>query len=150
MRSVLYLCILWRKAMNKCLFCYQPVPSGEHHESCSKIFFGSANPPELDLDQEKINQLARITVNSRIALAGVQPKLSFTLQGEKNNKKLTLVGLWGEYILKPQSPNYPFMPEVEDLTMHLAKLFKIETAKHALIRTSSGELAYIFVNYQNS
>lgn len=27
--------------------------------------------------------------------------------------------------------------------MHLAKLFKIETAKHALIRTSTGELAYI-------
>ena len=25
------------------------------------------------------------------------------------------------------------MPEVEDLTMHLAKLFKIETADHALI-----------------
>lgn len=35
------------------------------------------------------------------------------------------------------------MPEVEDLTMHLAKLFKIDTAEHALIRTSSGELAYI-------
>lgn len=35
------------------------------------------------------------------------------------------------------------MPEVEDLTMHLAKLFKIETAQHALIETSNGELAYI-------
>jgi len=35
------------------------------------------------------------------------------------------------------------MPEVEDLTMHLAKFFKIETAYHALIRTSEGDLAYI-------
>ena len=35
------------------------------------------------------------------------------------------------------------MPEVEDLTMHLAKLFKIDTAQHALIRTSTGDLAYI-------
>lgn len=35
------------------------------------------------------------------------------------------------------------MPEVEDVTMHLAKLFKIETAEHALIRTSTGELDYI-------
>jgi serine/threonine-protein kinase HipA len=35
------------------------------------------------------------------------------------------------------------MPEVEDLTMHLARLFKIETAAHALIRTSTGDLAYI-------
>ena len=56
---------------------------------------------------------------------------------------MTLVGLWGDYILKPPSANYAYMPEVEDLTMHLAKLFKIETVEHTLIRTSKGELAYI-------
>src|SRR5690606_16918252 len=43
----------------------------------------------------------------------------------------------------PPSSDFSFMPEVEDLTMHLATLFKIETAKHTLIRTSTGELAYI-------
>ncbi len=56
---------------------------------------------------------------------------------------MTIVGLWGDYILKPQSAEFTFMPEVEDLTMHLARLFKIDTAEHALIRASSGELAYI-------
>ncbi len=49
----------------------------------------------------------------------------------------------GQFILKPQSNEFAFMPEVEDLTMHLAKLFNIKTAEHALIRTSSNELAYI-------
>jgi serine/threonine-protein kinase HipA len=82
-------------------------------------------------------------VNERLALTGVQPKISLSLSGEKGNKRLTLVGLWGDYILKPQSTDFAFMPEVEDLTMHLATLFKIETAKHALIRASAGELAYI-------
>lgn len=129
--------------MANCLFCYQPLETGAYHPVCSKKFFGTAQVPLLELDQEKLNQLAEITVNERLALTGVQPKISLSLAGEKGNKRLTLVGLWGDYILKPQSNEFAFMPEVEDLTMHLAKLFKIETAEHALIRTTIGELAYI-------
>lgn len=129
--------------MTNCLFCYQSVDIGDYHPACSKKFFGTTQVPVLELDQEKLNKLAQITVNERLALTGVQPKISLSLSGEKGNKRLTLVGLWGDYILKPQSTEFAFMPEVEDLTMHLAKLFKIETAAHALIRTSTGELAYI-------
>src|SRR5690554_1577968 len=129
--------------MTNCLFCYKPVETGEYHPACSKRFFGTAQVPFLELDQEQLIKLAQITVNERLALTGVQPKISLSLSGEKGNKRLTLVGLWGEYILKPQSADFAFMPEVEDLTMHLARLFKIETAAHALIRTSTGELAYI-------
>lgn len=136
--------------MTNCLFCYQPVESGEYHSKCSKKFFGTTQVPTLELDQEKLNQLATITVNERLALTGVQPKISLSLNNEEGNKRLTLVGLWGDYILKPQSAEYAFMPEVEDLTMHLAKLFKIETANHALIRTSTGDLAYITQRFDRS
>lgn len=129
--------------MTNCLFCYQSVESGEYHATCSKKFFGTTQVPLLELDQERLNKLAQITVNERLALTGVQPKISLSLIGEQTNKRLTLVGLWGDYILKPQSQDFAFMPEVEDLTMHLAKLFRIKTAQHALIRTSAGELAYI-------
>lgn len=129
--------------MANCLFCYQALETGEYHTSCSKNFFGTTQVPILELDKEELNKLAQITVNERLALTGVQPKISLSLNGEKGNKRLTLVGLWGDYILKPQSPDFSYMPETEDLTMHLAKLFKIETAAHALIRTSTGELAYI-------
>lgn len=129
--------------MSNCLFCYQLVETGEYHTACSKKFFGTTLVPVLELDQEKLNKMAQITVNARLALTGVQPKISLSLNGEKGNKRLTLVGLWGDYILKPQSTDFSFMPEVEDLTMHLAKLFKIETAEHTLIRTLAGELAYI-------
>ena len=139
--------------MNNCLFCYKSVHIGEYHNACSKKFFGTTQVPVLELDQEKLNQLAQITVNERLALTGVQPKISLSLNGEKTNKRLTLVGLWGDYILKPQSDHFAQMPQVEDLTMHLAKLFKIETAQHALIRTLTGELAYItkrFDRYSSS
>ena len=53
------------------------------------------------------------------------------------------MGLWGGYILKPQTNNYDHLPEVEDLTMHLADLAKISTVPHSLIRLKSGTLAYI-------
>jgi len=129
--------------MANCLFCYQALETGEYHVACSKKFFGTAEVPKLELDKEKLRQLAQFTVNERLALTGVQPKISVSLTGEKANKRLTLVGLWGNFILKPQSTDFKFMPEVEDLTMHLAKLFKIETAQHALIKTSTNELAYI-------
>ncbi|MGO1245034.1 MAG: HipA domain-containing protein [Sphingobacterium sp.] len=129
--------------MANCLFCYKLVEEGDYHPNCSKKFFGTSTIPILELDQEKLNKLAQITVNERLALTGVQPKISLSLNGEKGNRRLTLVGLWGDYILKPQSSDYPFMPEVEDLTMHLAKLFKFETAEHTLIKTSTGELAYL-------
>lgn len=129
--------------MSNCLFCYEPVKKGEYHARCSKKFFETSEVPMLELDKEKLNKLAQLTINERLALTGVQPKLSLGIEGEKDAKRLTLVGLWGNYIVKPQSTDFPYMPEVEDLTMHLAKLFKIETADHALMRTSTGELVYI-------
>ena len=35
------------------------------------------------------------------------------------------------------------MPEVEDLTMHLAELAKVNVVPHSLIRFADGELVYI-------
>jgi serine/threonine-protein kinase HipA len=129
--------------MNNCLFCYQPVKVGTYHLGCSKKFFGTMQVPVLEINREIIRNLAENTVNKRLALTGVQPKISLTIEGDRGHRRLTFVGLWGEYILKPQSDDYAYMPEVEDLTMHLAKVFKIETAEHALIRTTIGELVYI-------
>ena len=64
--------------MTNCLFCYNPVEEGDYHPNCSKKFFGTTTVPMLELDQEKLNKLAQITVNERLALTGVQPKISFS------------------------------------------------------------------------
>jgi serine/threonine-protein kinase HipA len=56
---------------------------------------------------------------------------------------MTIVGLWGAFILKPPSDEYAFLPENEDLTMDLAEFFNIKVVPHGLIRFSSGEFAYI-------
>lgn len=134
--------------MSNCLFCYQPLGENEHdfHASCSKKIFGQAIPPTLPYSEEDLEPLAKEVIQSHTAVTGVQAKLSLHITG--NNKKgseqrFTLVGLWGGYILKPPTPSYPQLPEVEDLTMHLAEIAKIKTAPHSLIRLQSGSLAYI-------
>src|SRR5690606_2191274 len=99
--------------MAKCFFCYQQTDSGEYHPPCSKKFFGFSTVPILDLDKEKIEKLAQLTVSERLAITGVQPKLSLSLANNNGEKRLTLVGLWGDYILKPQSTEYALMPETE-------------------------------------
>ena len=132
--------------MSKCLYCYKELNANEtdFHKACSKQFFGSTHPPLLALDQEQLENLAREIVIKSIAVTGVQPKLSLQLEESPHQvPRLTLVGLYGDYILKPPSKEYPCLPENEDLTMHLAESVGIRTAAHSLIRLSSGELAYI-------
>ena len=131
----------------RCLHCYQTLENGEidFHISCSKKFFGQATVPEINLDENKLEELGVEIIKKHIAVTGVQPKLSLNLNSESKQlpKSFTIVGLWGEYILKPASNYYPQLPEVEDLTMHLAKIARISVVPHSLIRLQSGRLAYI-------
>ena len=130
----------------RCLYCYQLLAESEtdFHAKCSRKIFGSAIPPELPFSEEEMEPLAKTVIENQTGLTGVQPKLSLHLNTEKNGPgRFTIVGLWGGYILKPASFNYPQLPEVEDLTMHLAQIAKIKVVPHSLIRMKSGNLAYI-------
>jgi len=134
--------------MSNCLFCYQPLAENEQdfHASCSKKIFGQPTPPTLPYSEADLEPLAKEVIQRQTAVTGVQAKLSLHLTA--NNKvgakrRFTMVGLWGGYILKPPIPWYPQLPQVEDVTMHLAQLAKIKTAPHSLIRLQSGNLAYI-------
>lgn len=133
--------------MCKCLFCYQELEKGQRdfHPACAKKFFGKAEVPILPYSRSNINDLARESVLSRTAVTGVQSKLSMDVNkgGKDEPDRLTIVGLWGRYILKPKSEDFPWLPEVEDLTMHLASIAKIKVVPHTLIRFCDGELTYL-------
>lgn len=133
--------------MSKCLYCYQELEDGQraYHPACAKKFFGKAEAPVLPYSRDNINDLARESVLSRIAVTGVQSKLSMDVNkgGKDEPDRLTIVGLWGKYILKTKSEAFPWLPEVEDLTMHLAEIAKIDVVPHTLIRFSDGEMAYL-------
>ncbi len=133
--------------MEKCLYCYKELAAGEKdfHKACSKKMFGTPVAPELPYTRENLTDLARQVIRSQTTLTGVQAKLSLDInKGSKNETdRFTIVGLWGRYILKPQTERFPYLPEVEDLTMHLAELAKIRTVPHCLVRFADGELCYI-------
>lgn len=134
--------------IKRCLFCYKPMTSSDldYHSLCSKKIFGTSIPPVLPFSEDQLEPLALEVIKSQTTITGVQPKISLHLSNEAGNsstKRFTIVGLWGGYILKPPTSAYPELPEVEDLTMHLANIAKIRIVPHALIRLQSQSLAYI-------
>ena len=132
--------------MERCLYCNKPLEFGEKdfHAKCVRKFFGTPVAPILPYTRADLSKLAKMQVMSQTALAGVQAKLSMNIEkavGEAS--KLTIVGLWGDYILKPQSDKYPHLPENENVSMALAETMGIATVPNSLIRMKDGELCYI-------
>jgi serine/threonine-protein kinase HipA len=134
--------------MKGCLYCYQSLAENEidFHPTCSRKIFDQPDPPVLPYAERQMTELALLVVKSQTAVTGVQAKLSLELaRGEQRGepRRFTIVGLWRGYILKPPTSNYKQLPEVEDLTMHLAQIVKIDVVPHCLIRLQNGSLAYI-------
>lgn len=131
--------------MCNCLYCYRPLREGEKdmHTVCIKKFFGTVDLPILDYTTAQLDQLALKIIQNQTSLTGVQSKLSLHLSEHKDSQRLTIVGLWGGYICKPQTSLYEMMPEVEDLTMHLAEEARIEVVPHTLMRMADDTLCYL-------
>lgn len=131
--------------MDRCLFCYKPLVDGQvdFHPQCAKKFFGTTTVPIIEYGRDELDDLAAKIIQSQTSLTGVQPKLSLNLHKHERGCRLTIVGLWGDFILKPQTDAYPKLPENEDLTMHLAEAARIQTVPHTLIHLADGSLGYI-------
>lgn len=133
--------------MSKCLYCYQELDEGQvdFHPSCARKFFGNDTPPILPYTRDNMTEVAKQVIRTSTSVTGVQAKMSLDVnRGSKNEPaRFTIVGLWGKYIFKPQSAKYPNLPELEDLTMKMAEIAHIRTARHTLIRLADGELGYL-------
>ena len=94
--------------MCKCLYCYKELEEGQKdiHPGCALKFFGSKDVPLLDYKHEDLDQLAEQIIRAQTSLTGVQPKLSLNLSRHDGCSRLTIVGLWGDYIFKPQTESY--------------------------------------------
>lgn len=131
--------------MCKCLYCYKELEEGQKdfHPQCARKFFGSVDAPILEYRREDLDALAAQVIQAQTSLTGVQPKLSLNLHKHEGKNRLTIVGLWGDFIFKPQTETYLELPENEDLTMHLAEVARIQVVPHTLIRLADGSLGYI-------
>lgn len=139
-----------RGKFEKCLYCYKPIDKKNeflYHNKCSLEIFNTKTPPILDFDDKKIKDLGLQTINEKLAVPGVQKKISLSLDEEKgqNGKKayrMTVANLWARYILKPKS-SPPHLPENEHLNLLMAKQAGIKTANSGLLPLANGELAFI-------
>lgn len=131
--------------MAKCLYCYQDLEEGmvDFHPQCARRFFGTTAVPAFPYKHSEIKELAKEVVRSQTAVTGVQAKLSMDIEKVQHETRFTIVGLWGRFILKPQTELYPHLPELEDLTMHLAETAHIQVVPHTLVRFADGELCYL-------
>ncbi|MBR3557877.1 MAG: HipA domain-containing protein [Bacteroidales bacterium] len=131
--------------MANCLCCYKELEKGmvDYHPQCSKRFFGTTAVPGFPYHHSEIKELAKEVVRSQTAVTGVQAKLSMDIEKLQHESRFTIVGLWGRFILKPQTELYSNLPELEDLTMHLAEIAKIQVVPHTLVRFADGRLCYL-------
>lgn len=128
----------------KCLHCGKPLKKAEAsgwHRSCVRRFFGTADIPAIQIDQETLEKLAKENINQGITVPGVQKKLSLHLSDEKA-PRLTIVNHPAGFILKPQVQEFTALPEAEHLVMSMADAAGISTVPHALVRVRD-EYAYI-------
>ena len=133
--------------MDKCLYCYGELTTGQpdFHCECSKKMFGTVEPPVLGYARDAIADLAKYVVRMRTSVVGDHPKLPLhlDLKGKELPKWFSVAEPSDDYVLKFQSERYRKLPELEDLTMHLAEIAKIKTVPHSLIRLADGELCCI-------
>jgi serine/threonine-protein kinase HipA len=140
--------LVFYSSENKCLYCYEALYGKEtnFHEACNKKFFGQLETPLLDYNKNELAALANKIVHSQMAVTGVQAKVSLSINRKNNKnvvKKNTIVGLYGDYILKPPSDHYLYLPELEHLTMKLANKCGIKTVPHSLVYLQDGTMCYI-------
>lgn len=132
----------------RCLHCYELMSpnTAAYHTACVKKFFGQLYAPTLSYKRDELRELAAQILQSQMAVTGVQPKISLSLFRKSNKnmaKKLTIVGLYGDYILKPPSDHYPQLPELESATMHMAKTLGLQVVPNSLVRLEDDTLCYI-------
>jgi serine/threonine-protein kinase HipA len=131
-----------------CLCCSKPLSESASikgwHVRCLKRFFGSTSFPEIDLSSDALESLAKESISQGLTVPGVQKKLSLGLRKDSGGiSRLTLIDFPTSYILKPESADFPFLPEAEQLVMAMADLTGIPTCPHGLVSLKDGTLTYL-------
>jgi serine/threonine-protein kinase HipA len=109
-----------------------------------KKMFNTSTWPVIDLTLADMSQIAQ-KMAGKLSISGVQPKLSVKLDRKQN--LLIPVPEGGEYILKPQTPSFPNIPENEQCCMDIAEHLRMDVPQHCLIHLKDKSLAYIIKRF---
>jgi serine/threonine-protein kinase HipA len=81
----------------------------------------------------------------KLSIQGVQPKLSAVISVV--NQQFEIVDQFGNYIIKPQNDIFPELPQNEDVTMKMAKVYGLDVPMHGLIYSKDGSLSYFIKRF---
>jgi serine/threonine-protein kinase HipA len=131
--------------MNRCPITYELCGTAKYSEKglrmiASKLIILNDLPyTAAELRQEAANRAKKLSIQ------GVQPKLSATISVVKQEFKI--VDQFGTYIIKPQNDLFPQLPENEDVTMRMAKVFGLEVPFHGMVYAKDCSLSYFIKRF---
>jgi len=132
--------------MNRCPITYEPLPGGANYSQAGLKLLNrnlvSLAPLEFTAEQQRQEALNRA---GKMSVQGLQLKLSAVLRISAG--RFEVVNRGGHYILKPQSLDFPELPENEDLTMRMAAAVGIEVPVHGLLRSIDGSFTYFIKRF---
>ncbi|MDP4188877.1 MAG: HipA domain-containing protein, partial [Bacteroidota bacterium] len=131
--------------MNRCPITYEPCGELLYSPEGLKLLSPALKKLDfLNFSSEELRKEAMIRA-SKMSVQGVQPKLSAVLNIK--NCCFEIVDKNGRYILKPQHPIFPELPQNEDLTMRLASTAGIEVPLHGMVYAKDHSLTYFIKRF---
>ncbi len=133
--------------MKRCPITYEPLEESERGYSRQGLKRLSRSLSHLEVfpysaEEQRHEAALRAT---KMSIQGVQPKLSAKLRAAGG--RFEIVDQGGTYILKPQNPMFPNLPENEDLTMRLAQPVGIEVPVHGLLLSANATWTYFIKRF---
>lgn len=132
--------------MNRCPITYESLPEGPTYSRQGLKLLNrnltSLEPLEFTAEQQRQEAINRA---GKMSIQGLQLKLSAVLRIAES--RFEVVDRGGRYILKPQSLDFPELPENEDVTMRMAAAVGIEVPIHGLVRSIDGSFTYFIKRF---
>jgi serine/threonine-protein kinase HipA len=131
--------------MNRCPITYELCGTDKYSEKglrliAPKLTYLKDLPyTAVELRQEAANRAKKLSIQ------GVQPKLSAAISIA--DQEFKIVDQFGTYIIKPQNDLFPQLPENEDVTMRMAKVFGLEVPFHGMVYAKDGSLSYFIKRF---
>lgn len=125
--------------MNRCPITYEPCSETYSRKGLARLSLRLTDLKPLPFTAQELRQEAAFRA-VKMSIQGVQAKLSARINAKKN--AFELVEQKGTYIIKPPSDIFKEVPENEDLSMKMAKVFGIEVPLSGLVKSVDGSYNY--------
>lgn len=132
--------------MKRCPITYEKITNEENYSQHGLRLLSpqlkNLKSLELSADEQRQEAIARV---GKMSIQGIQTKLSAQLKIKEEHFEIVDQG--GHFILKPQSIQYPELPENEAITMSLAKFIGLEVPVHGLVYSKDNSMTYFIKRF---